>query len=162
MCLQADTCLVSAICTRGINYRGQECGLLTCYLDTDLAIAKQIMVAKGIKQLPVIKRGGDLKGERKLKIIAILHYESIKESIRCCFSICYLPDVSYRVFSHVIQHFKIGFITLNTPVIWLSFRYIPCILKSNTYTHYTMKIIRLHLVLKNKGLSETKSYYRGI
>ncbi|KAH0721861.1 hypothetical protein KY289_004905 [Solanum tuberosum] len=78
----ADTCLVSSICTRGINYRGQECGLLTCYPDTDLAIAKQIMVAKGIKQLPVIKRGGDLKRERKHKIIAILHYESIKESIR--------------------------------------------------------------------------------
>ncbi|XP_049401294.1 chloride channel protein CLC-f-like [Solanum stenotomum] len=78
----ADTCPASSICTRGINYRGQECGLLTCYPDTDLAIAKQIMVAKGIKQLPVIKRGGDLKGERKHKIIAILHYESIKESIR--------------------------------------------------------------------------------
>ncbi|XP_060199056.1 chloride channel protein CLC-f-like isoform X3 [Lycium barbarum] len=78
----ANTCLVSSICTRGINYRGQECGLLTCYPDTDLATAKQLMVAKGIKQLPVIKRGGNLKRERKRKIVAILHYESIKESIR--------------------------------------------------------------------------------
>ncbi|MCD7459111.1 hypothetical protein HAX54_040111 [Datura stramonium] len=49
----ANACLVSSICTRGINYHGQECGLLTCYPDTDLAIAKQIMVAKGTKQLPV-------------------------------------------------------------------------------------------------------------
>ncbi|CAN4117857.1 unnamed protein product [Withania somnifera] len=80
----ADNCLVSSICTRGINYRGKECGLLTCYPDTDLAIAKQIMVAKEIKQLPVIKRGGDLKRERKHKVVAILQYESIKECIRCC------------------------------------------------------------------------------
>ncbi|PHU04097.1 Chloride channel protein CLC-f [Capsicum chinense] len=78
----ANTCLVSSICTRGISYRGQECGLLTCYPDTDLATAKQLMVAKGIKQLPVIKRGGNLNRERKRKIVATLRYESIKESVR--------------------------------------------------------------------------------
>ncbi|PHT35476.1 Chloride channel protein CLC-f [Capsicum baccatum] len=78
----ANTCLVSSICTRGISYRGQECGLLTCYPDTDLATAKQLMVAKGIKQLPVIKRGGNLNRERKRKIVATLRNESIKESVR--------------------------------------------------------------------------------
>ncbi|XP_018629694.1 chloride channel protein CLC-f-like isoform X3 [Nicotiana tabacum] len=80
--LKANTCLVSSICTRGINYRGRECGLITCYPDTDLAIAKQLIEAKGIKQLPVIKRGGDLNRERKRKIVAILRYKSIEESIR--------------------------------------------------------------------------------
>ncbi|KAJ8542780.1 hypothetical protein K7X08_005303 [Anisodus acutangulus] len=77
----ANTCLVSSICTRGISYRGQDCGLLTCYPDTDLAIAKQLMEAKGIKQLPVVKRGGEFRRERKRRIIALLHYDSV-ESIR--------------------------------------------------------------------------------
>ncbi|XP_009769741.1 chloride channel protein CLC-f isoform X2 [Nicotiana tabacum] len=78
----ANTCLVSSICTRGISYRGQDCGLLTCYPDTDLATAKQLMEAKGIKQLPVVKRGGEFRRERKRRIIAILRYDSIEESIR--------------------------------------------------------------------------------
>ncbi|XP_060187684.1 chloride channel protein CLC-f isoform X1 [Lycium barbarum] len=78
----ASTCLVSSICTRGITYRGQDCGLLTCYPDTDLAIAKQLMEAKGIKQLPVVKRGGEFRRERKRRIIAVLHYDSVEESIR--------------------------------------------------------------------------------
>ncbi|RAL41077.1 unnamed protein product [Cuscuta campestris] len=79
----ANMSLVSSICTRGISYRGQECGLLTCYPDTDLAIAKQLMVAKGIKQLPVIKHTRDIiQTERKHKVIAILQYDSIEESIR--------------------------------------------------------------------------------
>ncbi|XP_018630939.1 chloride channel protein CLC-f-like isoform X3 [Nicotiana tomentosiformis] len=79
---QANTCLVSSICIRGISYRGQDCGLLTCYPDTDLATAKQLMEAKGIKQLPVVKRGGEFRRERKRRIIAILRYDSIEESIR--------------------------------------------------------------------------------
>ncbi|XP_052207400.1 chloride channel protein CLC-f isoform X2 [Diospyros lotus] len=72
-----NTCLVSSICTRGISYRGQERGLLTCYPDTDLAIAKKLMEAKGVKQLPVVKRGGDFQRERKRRIVAILYYDSI-------------------------------------------------------------------------------------
>ncbi|XP_016477395.1 chloride channel protein CLC-f isoform X1 [Nicotiana tabacum] len=79
---QANTCLVSSICIRGISYRGQDCGLLTCYPDTDLATAKQLMEAKGIKQLPVVKRGGEFRRERKRRTIAILRYDSIEESIR--------------------------------------------------------------------------------
>ncbi|CAH9052857.1 unnamed protein product [Cuscuta epithymum] len=77
-----NTSLVSSICTRGISYREKECGLLTCYPDTDLAIAKQLMVAKGIKQLPVIKRRRDIQKERKRMVVAILQYDSIEESIR--------------------------------------------------------------------------------
>ncbi|XP_031116172.1 chloride channel protein CLC-f-like [Ipomoea triloba] len=78
----ASTSLVSSICTRGISYRGRECGLLTCYPDTDLATAKQLMEAKGIKQLPVIKRSREIQTERKRIIVGILHYDSIADSIR--------------------------------------------------------------------------------
>nr|GEV18716.1 chloride channel protein CLC-f-like [Tanacetum cinerariifolium] len=58
-------CLVSSVCTRGISYRGRKRGLLTCYPDTDLAIAKKLMEAKGIKQLPVVQRAVDFQEERK-------------------------------------------------------------------------------------------------
>lgn len=80
--LQVNTCLVSSVCTRGIKYRGQERGLLTCYPDTDLSIAKELMEAKGIKQLPVIKRGREPRRRRKQRIAAILHYDSIWNCLR--------------------------------------------------------------------------------
>lgn len=70
------------MCTRGISYRGRERGLLTCYLDTDLAIAKKLMEAKGIKQLPVVKRGGGFQRERRRIIGAILYYDSILYCLR--------------------------------------------------------------------------------
>lgn len=78
----AITCLVSSVCTRGISYRGQERGLLTCYPDTVLAFAKELMEAKGIKQLPVVKRGREHVRERKRRVVAILHYDSILNCIR--------------------------------------------------------------------------------
>ncbi|CAN4102551.1 unnamed protein product [Withania somnifera] len=65
----ADTCLVSLICTRGISYRSQD------------SIAKQLMEAKGIKQLPVVKRGGESR-KRKRRVIALLRYDSEEESVR--------------------------------------------------------------------------------
>lgn len=74
--------LVSSVCTRGISYRGRERGLLTCYPDTELAIAKELMEAKGIKQLPVVKRGGEPQKERKRRIIAILYYDSMWTCLR--------------------------------------------------------------------------------
>ncbi|CAL5392319.1 unnamed protein product [Camellia sinensis] len=77
-----NTCLVSSICTRGISYRGRERGLLTCYPDTDLAIAKKLIEAKGIKQLPVVKRGGEFQRQRKHRIVAILYYDSIWNCLR--------------------------------------------------------------------------------
>ncbi|KAI3684991.1 hypothetical protein L6452_34221 [Arctium lappa] len=75
--------VVSSVCTRGIRYRGRKWGLLTCYPDTDLAIAKKLMEAKGIKQLPVVERvvntnvealwmaqkGAESQGTRGLKIV---------------------------------------------------------------------------------------------
>lgn len=79
---EVNTCLVSSMCTRGISYRGRERGLLTCYLDTDLAIAKKLMEAKGIKQLPVVKRGGGFQRERRRIIGAILYYDSILYCLR--------------------------------------------------------------------------------
>ncbi|XP_017980141.1 PREDICTED: chloride channel protein CLC-f isoform X2 [Theobroma cacao] len=75
-------CLVSSVCTRGISYCGQERGLLTCYPDTDLAIARKLMEAKGIKQLPVVKRRGEPHKGRKRRIVAVLHYESISNCLR--------------------------------------------------------------------------------
>uniref|UniRef100_A0A5B6YJ89 Chloride channel protein n=1 Tax=Davidia involucrata TaxID=16924 RepID=A0A5B6YJ89_DAVIN len=80
--LEVNTYLVSSIYTRGISYRGQERGLLTCYPDTDLAIAKKLMEAKGIKQLPVVKRGGEFHRTRKRRIVAILYYDSIWNTLR--------------------------------------------------------------------------------
>ncbi|GMP51973.1 hypothetical protein CsSME_00017985 [Camellia sinensis var. sinensis] len=77
-----NTCLVSSICTRGISYRGRERGLLTCYPDTDLAIAKKLIEAKGIKQLPVVKHGGEFQRQRKHRIVAILYYDSIWNCLR--------------------------------------------------------------------------------
>ncbi|KAL2495778.1 Chloride channel protein CLC-f [Forsythia ovata] len=76
-----NTCTISSICTRGISYRGRERGLLICYPDTDLVIAKQLMEAKGIKQLPVVKRGGGAR-ERKRRVVAILYYDSIWNFLR--------------------------------------------------------------------------------
>ena len=80
---QVNASLVSSVCTRGMSYRGRARGLLTCYPDTDLASAKELMEAKGIKQLPVVKRGGEPKKERKRSIVAILHYDSIWNFLRC-------------------------------------------------------------------------------
>lgn len=77
-----NTCAVSSICTRGISYRGRHCGLLTCYPDTDLSIAKQLMEAKGIKQLPVVKRGLDFQKEGKRRVLAVLFYDSIQNALR--------------------------------------------------------------------------------
>lgn len=69
---------MSSIYTRGIRYRGRERGILTCYPDTALATAKELMEAKGIKQLPVVKRGK----EKKRRIVAILHYNSLISCLR--------------------------------------------------------------------------------
>ncbi|RWR84778.1 chloride channel protein CLC-f [Cinnamomum micranthum f. kanehirae] len=80
--VDVNTCLVSSVCTRGIHYRGRERGLLTCYPDTDLVIAKELMEAKGIKQLPVVKRGGRLRKEWKRRVVALLHYDSIWHCLR--------------------------------------------------------------------------------
>ncbi|XP_047317609.1 chloride channel protein CLC-f-like [Impatiens glandulifera] len=72
---------VSSICTRGIKYRGRRGGLLTCYPDTDLVIAKKLMEAKGIMQLPVINRG-NLQNERRRKAAAVLFYHSVSACLR--------------------------------------------------------------------------------
>lgn len=80
-----NTSHASLICTRGIQYRGRERGLLTCYPDTNLAIAKELMEAKGIKQLPVVRRGGSLRKERKRRVVAILFYDSILRCLRLAF-----------------------------------------------------------------------------
>ncbi|KAL3637577.1 hypothetical protein CASFOL_018745 [Castilleja foliolosa] len=81
--VDVNTCTVSSIFTRGIRYRGRERGLLICKPDTELAMAKQLMEAKGIKQLPVIKHTEDVQRERrKHRIVAILYYDSIWNCLR--------------------------------------------------------------------------------
>ncbi|GAB4845834.1 hypothetical protein Ancab_024838 [Ancistrocladus abbreviatus] len=74
-------CPVSSVCTRRIGYRGRERGVLTCYPDTELATAKDLMEAKGIKQLPVVQRGGNSHRERRRRIVALLCYDSISDFI---------------------------------------------------------------------------------
>ncbi|CAN1354006.1 Chloride channel protein CLC-f [Linum perenne] len=82
--------LVSSVCTRGISYRGQLRGLLTCYPDTKLATAKELMEAKGIKQLPVVKHGRGSWKERKRRIVAILHYDAVWNYVRLSISCSFI------------------------------------------------------------------------
>ncbi|KAK8542564.1 hypothetical protein V6N13_136864 [Hibiscus sabdariffa] len=77
-----NACLVSSVCTKGISYRGQERGVLTCFPETDLAMARELMEASGVKQLPVVKRGREPRKGRKRRVIAILHYDSIWNCLR--------------------------------------------------------------------------------
>ncbi|PON88863.1 Chloride channel, voltage gated [Trema orientale] len=93
--LDANTCLVSSVCTRGISYRGQVRGLLTCYPDTELSIAKQLMEAKGIKQLPVVMHGRESLRERKRRIIAVLPYDSILKCLR--------EEINHRKSGHQLR-----------------------------------------------------------
>ncbi|XP_020110538.1 chloride channel protein CLC-f-like [Ananas comosus] len=79
--LDANSSHISSCLTRGFEYRGRERGLLTCFPDTDLTTAKELMEAKGIKQLPVVKRGGR-RNNRKRRLIALLHYDSIGRCLR--------------------------------------------------------------------------------
>ncbi|KAF0935629.1 hypothetical protein E2562_035081 [Oryza meyeriana var. granulata] len=73
---------ISLCLTRGFQYQGNERGLLTCFPDTDLTTAKNLMEARGIKQLPVVKRGVSHRAELKRKLIALLHYDSIGHCLR--------------------------------------------------------------------------------
>ncbi|CAL9102913.1 unnamed protein product [Musa textilis] len=73
---------ISSCLTRGLQYRSRENGLLTCFPDTDLTTAKQLMEAKGIKQLPVVKRGGGRRNDRKRRLVGLLYYDSIGHCLR--------------------------------------------------------------------------------
>ena len=79
---QVNNCLISSCLTRGFKYQGGERGLLTCFPDTDLTTAKDLMEAKGIKQLPVVKRGGDPRNGWKRRLVALLRYDSIGRCLR--------------------------------------------------------------------------------
>jgi len=65
-----------------MSYRGRARGILTCYPNTSLAMAKELMEAKGIKQLPVVKRGGDQSRERRRRIVGLLHYDALWQCLR--------------------------------------------------------------------------------
>uniref|UniRef100_A0ACD5Z4S4 Uncharacterized protein n=1 Tax=Avena sativa TaxID=4498 RepID=A0ACD5Z4S4_AVESA len=79
--LKSDEACSSCL-TRGFQYQGSERGLLTCFPDTDLTTAKNLMEARGIKQLPVVKRGVGHRTEEKRKLIALLYYDSIGHCLR--------------------------------------------------------------------------------
>lgn len=74
--------LISSCLTRGFQYRGSERGLLTCFQDTDLTTAKELMEAKGIKQLPVVKRGKSRGRDGKRRLIGLLYYDYIGQCLR--------------------------------------------------------------------------------
>ncbi|KAK2385865.1 chloride channel protein CLC-f [Trifolium repens] len=80
--VDVNTLLVSSVCTRGMSYRGRARGLLTCYPNTTLAMARELMEAKGIKQLPVVKRSRDHNRERKRRIVGLLHYDDLWHCLR--------------------------------------------------------------------------------
>ncbi|CAN6450562.1 unnamed protein product [Victoria cruziana] len=73
---------VLAVCTRGIRYRGSERGLVVCYPDTELLIAKELMEAGGVKQLPVVKHGGNERKEHRRRAVALLSYDFIRRRLR--------------------------------------------------------------------------------
>ncbi|XP_024006197.1 chloride channel protein CLC-f isoform X2 [Eutrema salsugineum] len=77
-----NTCPVSSVCTRKITYRGQERGVLTCYPDATVGVAKELMEARGVKQLPVVKRGEVIHQGKKRKLLGLLHYDSIWTFLR--------------------------------------------------------------------------------
>uniref|UniRef100_A0A1J3IUQ3 Chloride channel protein n=1 Tax=Noccaea caerulescens TaxID=107243 RepID=A0A1J3IUQ3_NOCCA len=80
--LDENTCPVSSVCTKKISYRGQERGLLTCYPDATVGVAKELMEARGVKQLPVVKRGEVTHKGKKNKLLGLLHYDSIWTFLR--------------------------------------------------------------------------------
>lgn len=112
--VQVNTCLVSTVCTREIRYRGQVRGLFTCYPDTDLAIAKDLMEAKGIKQLPVVKRSGGSQKDWKRRVVAILHYDSIWNCLR--FLLILMSQLWLSFFSIIDACFLVSdSLTLSSP-----------------------------------------------
>ncbi|EOA39713.1 hypothetical protein CARUB_v10008357mg [Capsella rubella] len=80
--LDENTCQVSSVCTKNIIYRGQERGLLTCYPDATVGVAKELMEARGVKQLPVVKRGEVIHKGKRRKLLGLLHYDSIWTFLR--------------------------------------------------------------------------------
>ncbi|KAJ3707457.1 hypothetical protein LUZ61_011162 [Rhynchospora tenuis] len=77
-----NSSLISSCLTRGFQYRGSERGILTCFQDTDLTTAKELMEAKGIKQLPVVKRGKSRGKDGRRRLIGLLYYDSIGRCLR--------------------------------------------------------------------------------
>lgn len=80
-----------------MSYRGRARGLLTCYPNTNLAMAKELMEAKGIKQIPVVKRSGDRHRERKQRIVGLLHYDKLWHCLRF-----FLKSDTYTIISDKI------------------------------------------------------------
>ncbi|XP_073307286.1 chloride channel protein CLC-f-like isoform X1 [Primulina huaijiensis] len=103
--MDVDTCNVSSMFTRGISYHGRKRGLLTCYPGTDLAMAKQLMEAKGIKQLPVLKWPKDAIREKRCRVVAVLYYDSIW--------ICLRDVINHRKSLNQQQEDDSGMIVIN-------------------------------------------------
>ncbi|KAF8758075.1 hypothetical protein HU200_010738 [Digitaria exilis] len=80
--LDANSSPVSSCLTRGFQFHGNERGLVTCFPDTDLSTAKVLMEVKGIKQLPVVKRGAGRRNDGRRKVIGLLHYDAIGWCLR--------------------------------------------------------------------------------
>eukprot|EP00252_Welwitschia_mirabilis_P008197 TRINITY_DN19922_c0_g1_i1.p1 TRINITY_DN19922_c0_g1~~TRINITY_DN19922_c0_g1_i1.p1 ORF type:complete len:739 (+),score=142.14 TRINITY_DN19922_c0_g1_i1:507-2723(+) len=80
--LDVNTFPVSSICTRRIYYHGSERGILVCYPDMDLMVAKEIMEAGGVRQLPVVVRNSGRKHQQGQKLLGLLCYDSIRDCLR--------------------------------------------------------------------------------
>ena len=69
-------CLVSSVCTRGMSYRGRERGLLTCYPNTSLTMAKELMEAKALSNyqwLIVVEIAVERGSEESLIFLIMMH-----------------------------------------------------------------------------------------
>lgn len=111
--LQDNSSSISSCLTRGFQYRGSERGLLTCFPDTDLTTAKSLMEARGIKQLPVVKRGVAHRTAGKRRPIALLHYDSIGCCVRLVISSYMLALCQSFLFSLTC----VGFLVLHSSML---------------------------------------------
>ncbi|PKU80248.1 Chloride channel protein CLC-f [Dendrobium catenatum] len=99
--MQINTCQISSCFTRGFQHRGVERGILTCFPDTDLTIAKELMEAKGIKQLPVVARCRETINYGKRRLVGLLNYDAIERCLRSCINAILLCKKEYTNDNHM-------------------------------------------------------------
>ncbi|KAJ7546554.1 hypothetical protein O6H91_08G044500 [Diphasiastrum complanatum] len=93
--LEADSMLVASICTsKGVN-QGDETDLVVCYRDMNLYAAQQLMDINGVRQMPVVSRGGKRWQDRSRQVIGLLNREAIPISLRA--------EATKRIMAFMVQ-----------------------------------------------------------
>lgn len=88
--------LVVAICTRHSGIAGDPPNLVVCYPDTNLHAAEELMLPRGLHQLPVVTRIGSQWQDRGHKVVGVLHRESIPICTR--YNSC--PHITHSFATH--------------------------------------------------------------